>query len=251
MGKANKTTKKGLIAKAVDTLKPKPAIKKPEPVRIRLSRTCKQARVMVKAVLACDVANLISGRPDVTLVQAHLEAIEEHRLKYQARLDTIAKQIKDGNAAQKHAIPPNKAKVTEATGEHETTLWCIQNLKDYEIRSGFAAGIGIDQIWAKKNGSGEIESYAIVEAKGPGAMLSTDAAKGDQMSTQWVKASLEQVVSSSKTSATEKADARAMLKAIASGPPPEVRGYVIEALPGGGAIQKGCPDKGIYHHVSS
>jgi len=126
----------------------------------------------------------------------------------------------------------------------------MENLQDYEIRSGFAAGIGIDQVWAKKDESGAFTHYAIVEAKGPGAKLSDNAAKGDQMSTQWVKASLEQAVVSGKTTEQEKADARAMLHAMAHGPPPYVNGYVIEAKPGGGAVQRGCPDKGIYHSVA-
>lgn len=221
----------------------------PTKVRERISRKCKQVRIATKAILACNIKSLIQPRGDYAFLKTHLKAIESHRLKYQQRLDDIDMEITGGNAARQHEIPPNKAKVTEAAGEHETTLWCVQNLPGHEICSGFAAGIGIDQIWVKRDSSGNPESFAIVEAKGPGATLSTDAAKGDQMSKQWVKASLEQVVSSKNTSDTEKADARAMLRAMALGPPPEVRGYVIEAKSGGGSEQKGCPDKGIYHYV--
>jgi hypothetical protein len=220
------------------------------PQRQRLTRGCKQERFEAKAILPCAVKTLIKGRPDEATIKAHLKAIMKHSKKYQYRIESAKAASAKGNVADMHAIPAHKAKVTEAIGERETTMWCLQNLPGYEIRSGFAAGIGIDQIWAQRDSSDNITHYAVVEAKGPGAKLSDNAAKGDQMSTQWVKASLEQALVSSKTTDQEKIDARAMLHAIANGPPPEVRGYVIEAKPEGGAVQRGCPDKGIYHLVT-
>lgn len=243
--------------KLKEFLKPKKEIdknknkKKPAalPVRERHARGCKQQRFEAIPIVACALKSLVKGRPDKEKLKPHYKAISAYEQKYQYRIEQAKAEMAKGNAAEAHAISAHKAKITEAIGERETTNWCVQNLEHYEIRSGFAAGIGIDQIWAKKNEKDEITHYAIVEAKGPGAKLSDNAAKGDQMSTQWVKASLEQAANSSKTSEQEKADARLMLHAIAYGPPPEVRGYVIEAKEGGGAEQRGCPDKGIYHAV--
>ena len=111
------------------------------------------------------------------------------------------------------------------------------------MKQGFSAGIGIDQIWYVPSR----KIYVVVEAKGPGAVLSTDAAKGPQMSKIWVRNSLEAMVNSPSSSAGDVAMAQEMLGAMDNGPPPEVRGMVWEALEGGGAVQKGCPDKGIYH----
>jgi hypothetical protein len=238
------------LVKAIQ--KPKKTIdknqKKATPaLRERIRRSCKQERFVATAVLDCALDTLINKRPDYSTLKPHLEAILRHKEKYQHRISQAKKAKALGNSAGMHAVPAHRAKITEAIGERETTVWCVQNLPDYQIRSGFAAGIGIDQIWAKKDEFGNITHYAVVEAKGPGAKLSDNAAKGDQMSKQWVKASLEQAAVSSKTTDQEKADARAMLHAMAHGPPPYVNGYVIEAKPGGGAEQKGCPDKGIYH----
>jgi hypothetical protein len=144
-------------------------------------------------------------------------------------------------------VPAHKAKITEAIGEHEATLLVIQEYAkskgDYELRSGFSAGVGIDQIWYSE----EEETYMLVEAKGPGAVLSTAAAKGDQMSKQWVRSSLNSIVNSPGSSDQDVEDAEAMLGAMDNGPPPKVIGKVIGALPGGGAVEMGCPDNGIYH----
>lgn len=78
-------------------------------------------------------------------------------------------------------------------------------------------------------------------------MLSTGAAKGDQMSKQWVRASLDQTSVGKNTSSVDKKRADRMLHAMDNGPPPKVLGRVIEAIQGGGAKEVGCPDKGIYH----
>jgi hypothetical protein len=186
---------------------------------------------------------MLTGRPDEKLLSDHLKAIEVHRLKYLARIRQVKQQIARKNMAEAQAIPAHKAKVTEAKGEYEATLWMLQ-YHPSNILWTFTAGTGFDQLWYTGNPPDE---YVIVEAKGPGATLSTGAAKGDQMSKQWVRNSLQEVIGSPTTTATDRGHAQRMLDAMDAGPPPKVFGCVIEAKPGGGAEEKGCPDRGVYH----
>lgn len=217
------------------------------PTRHRYPRAAKAVRMTVAPVLACAIKSLIKGRKDYGLLKLHLEAIAAHELKYQQRVEQAKALQRKGNASQMHSVPAHKAKITEAKGEREATLLIVQKyakaMGDYELRSGFSAGVGIDQIWY----STTTKTYMLVEAKGPGATLSTSAAKGDQMSKQWVRNSLNSIVSSPSSSTRDIADAKLMLRAMDNGPPPKVIGKVIEALDGGGAVERGCPDKGIYH----
>jgi hypothetical protein len=243
--KGGKNKGKGSTSGLKGVTKPKPK----KPTRVMPGRKGKLVRFVANPVLPCDVAKLLKGRPDKLLLQNHLLAIEAHRQKYQNRLDRAkAKQAK-GDASEVHAMPAHMAKITEATGEREATLLMVQEFvrskvgATYALKRGFSAGTGIDQIWYSLSK----DTFMVVEAKGPGATLSTNAAKGDQMSKQWVRASLEEAKNSPSTGTEEKKMARRMLNAMDNGPPPEVRGAVIEALPGGGAKVVACPDKGIYH----
>ena len=217
------------------------------PPRRGPARGVKAVRRTVAPVLACAIKGLIKNRADRLVLEAHLYAIASHKLKYEGRIAQAEALKLKGNVTEMQGVPAHKAKITEAIGEHEATLLVIQQYAaaqgNYELRSGFSAGVGIDQIWY----SAEEDTYMLVEAKGPGATLSTAAAKGDQMSKQWVRNSLNSIVNSPSSSDQDVADAEAMLGAMDNGPPPKVIGKVIEALPGGGAIEKGCPDQGIYH----
>lgn len=217
----------------------------PSPSREVFRRECKRRIVVSKPVLACGVVALLTGRNDEARLTAHLKAIASHKAKYQARVDDARRKNEDGDASDMHAVPANKAKVTEAIGEHETTVHILQHHQPYELLWGFSAGTGIDQVWAKV--MPDPTSYLIVEAKGPGASLSTSAAKGDQMSKMWVRSSLEQIINSRSSSAADIAHAQSMLDAMDEGPPPDVRGLVVEAIKGGGAREVACPDKGVYH----
>lgn len=218
-------------------------------VRQSYPRKAKQERTVLQPVLKCDVAKLIAGRTDSKLLKKHLQEINLHRQKWVMRQRVAREKLKKGDASEAHKIPSYKAKVTEAQGEHEATLLMVSNYTKekygatYHLLWPFSAGTGIDQLWWSEKD----DTYIIVEAKGPGAILSTNAAKGDQMSKMWVKNSLESVKNSPKATDTDKKHAEQMLAAMAVGPPPEVYGRVIEALPGGGAKEVGCPDKGIYH----
>ena len=221
----------------------------PGPSRTAYKRACKREVVVSNPVLACDVARKINGRNDQTRLETHLKAIAAHKEKYEARIQEVLRKEAGGDASETHAKPAHKAKVTEAVGEHEATLHMLQKYPDAELLWGFSAGTGIDQVWAV--GMPDPTSYLIVEAKGPGASLSTSAAKGDQMSKMWVQNSLREVLASASSTDDEKAHARAMLRAMATGPPPQVRGVVIEAQPSGGAREVACPDNGIYHRTTS
>lgn len=218
--------------------------------RTNPGRKVKQIRLISAPVVACALLKKIKKRPDSALLKAHLEAIDLHRQKYEQRLKDAKAKVAKGDVSEQHAIPSYKAKVTEAKGEYEATCHMIENYvkskggKDYRLLWSFSAGVGVDQLWAAGDPP---TSYVIVEAKGPGATLSTNAAKGDQMSKMWVENTLESVKNSPTASAADKEHAKSMLKAMKVGPPPEVHGRVIEALPGGGAKEVGCPDKGIYH----
>ena len=207
-------------------------------VRLKLARKAKQDRLEIKPIMPCAVAAMIKKRPDQALLKKQLDAISVHEQKYQAR------QKKEPD------VFAHKAKITEAKGERAATLLMIKEYVaakgkgNYQILWTFTAGTGIDQLWYA---GPPFDAYVIVEAKGPGATLSTSAAKGDQMSKMWVRKCLEQVTLSQKSNSADIKHALRMLGAMHKGPPPEVFGKVIEAKPDGGAKEVYCPDKGIYH----
>ena len=256
MPKSSKASKvkqnKSKIKKATANKAQKKIQKKPGPARQALKRACRVEILVTQPVLSCDVAKMIKNRKDEATLEKHFKAIKAHKKKYQARVKQAEEKRKKGDASEVHAIPANKAKVTEAIGEHETTIHMLQNYvkdkfgKAYQLVWHFVAGTGIDRLWVAGSMPNPT-SYLIVEAKGPSASLSTNAAKGDQMSKMWVDNTLQQVLNSPNSSADDKTHARNMIRAMAKGPPPEVLGRVVEANPGGGAREVTCPDKGIYH----
>ena len=115
-----------------------------------------------QAVLPCELASEVAGRPDKAVLLAHLDAIEGHEAKFRARLA----EIDSG---------PDKAKVTEALGERAATLFMVQHYgasriqqyredvasnkreldeeyegvgdEGYQIVSTFRPGTGYDQLW--------------------------------------------------------------------------------------------------------
>lgn len=216
-------------------------------LREQPARGVKRKREAIEPIVPEEVEDMITGRPDEELLREHLKAIDAHSQTYKQRKLEAEDKQKNGDASEVHAIPAHKAKITEAIGEYQATLLMIAKYPDYEIEWTFSAGIGIDQLWHRGKEGEDNETFMVVEAKGPGATLSTEAAKGDQMSIQWVRASLTQVVNSGKASDEERRQARRMLGAMDNGPPPELRGVVITADKNGGAHEMDCPDKGIYH----
>ena len=110
-----------------------------------------------------------------------LEDIEAYRSKYQAK-EAAAREAGENRAAGGY-----KAKVTEAVGERAATEHMAAEYPDYVMDQGFKPGSGFDQVYTKYGADGNPSEIMIVEAKGPGAELFTDAAKGPQMSQKWVE----------------------------------------------------------------
>jgi hypothetical protein len=209
--------------------------------RVNPPRKAKRVPLVTRVCLPCQIKRLMQGRADEPALKQHFTAIEKHRREYQNRLTCLT------GATFAHARPAWKAKVTEAIGEREATLHVLQEpaYAGFELFTGFAAGTGFDQVWYK---AAPTETFLIVEAKGPGATLSTDAAKGPQMSKQWVRNTLIEIINSPTKSNGEKDAAEDMLEAMDNGPPPEVRGAVITAQHSGGArSMANPPDNGVYH----
>jgi hypothetical protein len=210
-------------------------------VRLKFARKAKQVRAEIKPIKDCDVAKAIKKRPDRALLQKHLDDISVYSQTYEARLKL------------EPDVSAHKAKITEAKGERAATLLMIEKYVaavgkgNYQILWTFTPGTGIDQLWYA---GPPFDTYVIVEAKGPGATLSTTSTKGDQMSKMWVRKSLEEVIFSAKSTPDEINHAKRMIWAMNNGRPPEVLGTVIEANPDGSAKQVYCPDKGIYHKTN-
>jgi hypothetical protein len=203
------------------------------------ARSVKRVPTVVEVTLPCGLKMTIDLRDDKVLLREHFVAIKKHKTKYEDRLATRT------GGEDLHAHPAWKAKVTEAIGEDEASKFMISQYPTYEIFTGFAAGTGFDQVWRE---AGPPEKFVIVEAKGPGASLSTNAAKGAQMSKEWVGNTLDEIISSPTKSDDEKAAATRMKQAMDSGPPPDVTGEVLTAEPGGGARSMALPpDGGVYH----
>jgi hypothetical protein len=98
------------------------------------------------------------------------------------------------------------------------------------LERGFAVGTGYDQVWVRRGPNGEILEIRIVEAKGPGAPLSTGAVKGDQMSPDWVYNTAREMARSPSASPEQRRLARDIVHGMETGNPP-VRGSAVEADP--------------------
>jgi len=152
-------------------------------------------------------------------VKKHLESIENHKNQYIQKRDEAISEGKTNSQ-----IGGYKSKITEAIGEEATTYKVMKDFPDAELAQGFEVGQGYDQIWEIKNEKGEIVEYIIVEAKGPGAKLSTGAKKGDQMSKEWILNTAEEM-SDKGQELGEK-----ILDAIEDGPPPKITAKGYEAV---------------------
>ncbi|MGH1485268.1 MAG: hypothetical protein ACRBCI_03540 [Cellvibrionaceae bacterium] len=159
----------------------------------------------------------------------HHQAVDDHQARYEQRRDDA---IADGESNR--TVGAHKAKITEAKGERAAADYMSNNHPDADIVRGFEPGTGFDQVWAKRNPDGSVSEYMIVEAKGPGAKLSTNANKGKQMSQEWVENTAEQMSRSSNTSASQLGND--VMDAIDLGPPPKVTGIGLEAIEQNGSI---------------
>jgi len=158
--------------------------------------------------------------------------IDAYQKKYEALRDEARE---DGNNRRAGGY---QAKVTEAVGERETTKYIEQNDPNLQMQQGFSPGTGADQVYASYDAEGNVTEYVVVEAKGPGATLSQDAAKGPQMSQQWMNNTIKEMMKSSDPNT--RALGQSLQDAMDDGEPP-ITGKVIQALPGGGAQELPSP----------
>jgi hypothetical protein len=159
----------------------------------------------------------------------HHQAVDDHQATYERRRDEAI-----ANDESNRTVGAHKAKITEAKGERAAADYMSENHPDADIVRGFEPGTGFDQVWVKRDADGNITEYMIVEAKGPGAKLSTNAQKGPQMSQQWVNNTANEMRRSSNAAASDLG--RDIRNAIRRGPPPRVTGIGLEAVEQNGRI---------------
>lgn len=155
------------------------------------------------------------------------------------------KEAEARQAGDKPRAGGYKSKVTEAVGERAAATYMETNHPDFVMDKGFTKpGQGFDQVYTKYDAAGNPVETMIVEAKGPRATLSTDAAKGPQMSQEWVENSVSDMLKS------DDPDTRALGKrlqdALDTGDPP-LTGKVIQAVEGGAANEVPLPDNPVYN----
>jgi hypothetical protein len=156
----------------------------------------------------------------------------------------LAKEAAARAAGDNRQAGGYKAKVTEAVGERRTTEFMEKNHPDFVMDKGFQPGKGFDQVYTKYDAAGNPVEMKLVEAKGPGAELSTDAAKGPQMSKEWVENTVSDMVKSDD--AATKALGKRLQDALDTGNP-KVTGKVIQAVEGGGAREISLPNDNVYN----
>src|SRR5262245_12116803 len=94
-----------------------------------------------------------------------------------------AKEAEARNAGDNRRAGGYKAKVTEAVGERSATEFMEKNHPDFVMDKGFQPGKGFDQVYTKYDAAGNPVEMKLVEAKGPGAQISTDSREGRQRGT--------------------------------------------------------------------
>ncbi|MCI0660518.1 MAG: DUF6531 domain-containing protein, partial [Acidobacteria bacterium] len=147
----------------------------------------------------------------------HMNEVGRHQKKYKRKLDRARQR-----GESKQSQGGYKAKITEARGETGAARHMALHHPEYEMVSGFAPGTGYDQVYVKRNSAGQVSEYMVVEAKGPGAELSTNAKKGPQMSKKWMENSAKEGARARNPVAKD------IQRAMDKGPPPDVRGKVIQ-----------------------
>jgi len=165
--------------------------------------------------------------------------IDAYQKDFEAR-ETAAREVGDNRRAGGY-----KSKVTEAIGERAATEYMETNYPDFVMNKGFGKpGSGFDQVYTKYNEAGNPVEIMVVEAKGPGATLATDAAKGPQMSNEWVKNTVPDMIKSDDPGT--KALGKTLRDALDNGEPP-LTGKVIQAVEGGGAQELPLPPGPVYN----
>jgi hypothetical protein len=169
----------------------------------------------------------------------HLKRLKEYQAESEKKLAEAEK------AGDKDAAKKAKAQITEAKGEIAATKYMAENYPSYTLEQGWTGpGNGFDQVWRGPNGE-----IVIVEAKGPGASLATEAQKGPQMSKTWVENTAREMANSSDPGARKLGNEILEAMKNKDGKPP-VRGVVVEAAESGAPNKlpdAEVPDKGIYN----
>jgi hypothetical protein len=130
--------------------------------------------------------------------------------------------------------------VTESKGERAAAKEIERLHPDWELATGFEPGTGFDQVYIKRAADGTIEEYIIVEAKGPGAKLSTGAKKGPQMSKKWVNNTVDDMARDGDQLGLD------LQNAMNTGKP-KVSGMALEATGPDTAKSIPVPDGGRYN----
>jgi len=154
------------------------------------------------------------------------------------------KEAEARQAGENRSAGGYKAKVTEAIGERAATEYMQTNNPDFVMDKGFKPGTGFDQVYTKYDEAGNPVESMIVEAKGPGATLSTDAAKGPQMSQQWVRNTVDEMLNSNDPATR---DLGQRLQDALDDKQPPLTGKVIQAIQGGGAQELPLQEGPIYN----
>ncbi|WP_134496552.1 RHS repeat-associated core domain-containing protein [Microvirga pakistanensis] len=169
----------------------------------------------------------------------HKADVDAQRATYEKKLS----ELEAAGASRKAKAHP-KRKITEAKGERAAADLIEKNHPELEMVQGFKPGTGFDQVYVKKNPDGSVAEYVIVEAKGPGATLSKNAKKGEQMSQDWVRRTVDEMRNSSDA---EKRKLGSELRAALFTGSPPVRGKVIQADDHGIGHELPCPNGGKYN----
>ncbi len=187
------------------------------------------------------------------MLQSSITSILEHKHRYNERLkgnfpddyfetrkfDPPVSSYSALNVDQKKTLKSaDTSKVTEADGEMAALIYMASNYPEAQLLYAFSPGQGIDQIWFVEDGQSKLTTIYIVEAKGVGAKLSTDAKKGAQMGTKWVinsiKEMVDKAVKKKPLTIQEKKITQALLDCLDNdpkpAPPPSVIGMVIQQI---------------------
>lgn len=148
----------------------------------------------------------IAARGDTQHALLSIENLEAQSWKVTQRIN---KRVNQGLSTKS-----DMAKQTEVIGEAAAFNAMAKQYPNYEL--AFAVdpghGGGIDQLWLKYNANGSVNTYFIVEAKGPRAKLNNSPFSIAQMSKGWVENRLKKL--SGNADATVAGLAKAAHKAI-------------------------------------
>lgn len=166
------------------------------------------------------------------LPETHLENLLLQQVRYQRMIDMaadIARQRHPNDPAARTRLVNEltaglQQRITEVTGEIAATQTMLTHprYQGMSLLLGFAAGTGVDQIWVRRDASGNITEILVVEAKGPGASIARRQ-KGMQMGARWLATTANQMVTGSNPIV-----GMVLHEAMRTGRPP-ISGMIVQA----------------------